>query len=235
MRKIILLISLFFLFFVPQSLFAETPAPGFAPQTPSPTPIDTQTSPSPTPTTSTPPKGACITHENCLQKGGQVQVDSSCNGFSCVISTAGCSFNYNTAIWECPQGQTPGPSSSPSTQQSCVCPTDNTPSPTPPQAPCVDPPKCTMINTALGDFPTDPPGFIKMIFGIILSLSGGIAVVLIMISGYGLMFSGGNPEKVQASREQLTAAIVGLLFIIFSMSILQIIGVDILHIPGLTK
>lgn len=90
-------------------------------------------------------------------------------------------------------------------------------------------------KTALGKIFTDPANFVRSFFGILLSLAGGIAIILIILSGYRLMSSGGNPEKVQAAREQLTSAIVGLLFIIFSLSILQIIGVDILHIPGLTK
>lgn len=101
--------------------------------------------------------------------------------------------------------------------------------PTPPPGPCGNGEKCP---TAFGDIQTDPTGFIKSIFGIILSLAGGIAIILIMIAGYRLMSSQGNPEKVQTAREQLTSAIVGLLFIIFSVTILQIIGVDILHIPG---
>jgi hypothetical protein len=46
------------------------------------------------------------------------------------------------------------------------------------------------------------------------------------------MISQGNPEQVKGAREQLTAAIIGLLFIIFSLVILQIIGVNILKIPG---
>lgn len=90
-------------------------------------------------------------------------------------------------------------------------------------------------STALGDISTDPQGFVGRIFGILLSLAGGVAIILIIISGYRLMASGGNPEKVQQAREQLTSAIIGLLFVIFSLSILQFIGVDILHIPGLTK
>lgn len=88
-------------------------------------------------------------------------------------------------------------------------------------------------QTAVGDIITNPVDFIKSIFGVLLSLSGGVAVVLILISGYRMMVSQGNPEKVQQAREQLTSAIVGLLFIIFSITILQIVGVDILHIPGL--
>lgn len=107
-----------------------------------------------------------------------------------------------------------------------------TPTPTPPPGPCRKEGNSWVCNTALGDFQTDPAGFIGRIFGILLSLSGGIALLLIIISGYKLMTSQGNPEKVQAAREQLTSAIVGLLFIIFSLAILTIIGVDILRLPG---
>lgn len=107
-----------------------------------------------------------------------------------------------------------------------------------PSAPCkeiTDPitkKKTFVCDTALGEISTDPASFIKSIFGILLSLAGGVALLLIIISGYRLMTSQGNPEKVQAAREQLTSAIVGLLFIIFSLAILTIIGVDILRIPG---
>lgn len=92
---------------------------------------------------------------------------------------------------------------------------------------------CLKVGTGLGtQLATDPIGFIKSIFGLLLGVSGGIAVILIIASGYRLMASQGNPEQVQGAREMLTSAIVGLLFIIFSLVILQIIGVDILQIPG---
>jgi cell division protein FtsX len=68
--------------------------------------------------------------------------------------------------------------------------------------------------------------------GTLLGLAGGIAVILIIIAGYRLMASQGNPEAVQAAREQIISAIVGLVFVIFSLVILQVIGVDILKIPG---
>lgn len=92
--------------------------------------------------------------------------------------------------------------------------------------------KCAAVETALGPIETDPAGFIKSIFSLLLGVSGGIAVILIIVSGYRLMASQGNPEQVQGAREMLTSAIVGLLFIIFSFVILQVIGVDILKIPG---
>ena len=86
----------------------------------------------------------------------------------------------------------------------------------------------TTCPTALGDIPVDPAGFVQVLFRIILSLSGGIAMIMIVYSGYRLAVSSGNPERVQHARETLISAIVGLLFILFSLTILQIIGVDIL-------
>lgn len=91
---------------------------------------------------------------------------------------------------------------------------------------------CKKINTAIAAISTNPKEFVTQIFGIILGLSGGIALILIIISGYRIMASSGNPEALQAGREQLVSAIVGLLFIIFSFVILQVIGVEILKIPG---
>lgn len=91
---------------------------------------------------------------------------------------------------------------------------------------------CTKIDTGLITFNTDPAGLIKSLFGLILSLAGGIALLLIIYSGYRLMTSQGDPEKVKGAKETITSAIVGLLFIIFSFVILEIIGINILNIPG---
>jgi len=89
-------------------------------------------------------------------------------------------------------------------------------------------------QTGLGiTIPTDPSNIAAFFFAILLSLSGGIALILIIVSGYQMMVSSGNPEKLQGARETLTSAIAGLLFIIFSLVILETIGVNILHIPGL--
>jgi len=92
--------------------------------------------------------------------------------------------------------------------------------------------ECTSFDSAFGAIETDPAGFIKTIFGILLSASGGIALLLIIRSGYQLMTSQGNPEQVKNGRDQLIAAIVGLVFLIFAFVFLQLIGFDILKIPG---
>ncbi len=95
--------------------------------------------------------------------------------------------------------------------------------------------KCIEVQTGIGQISTEPQGFVRSIFTIVLGLAGGIALILIMLSGYRFMASAGNPEAAKAAQEQLVSAIVGLLFIIFSFVILQVIGVDILHIPGFTN
>lgn len=91
---------------------------------------------------------------------------------------------------------------------------------------------CKRVNTAIGDIETTPAGFVKSVFGLVLGLAGGLALLLIIYSGYMLIESRGNPEKLEAAREQLISAIIGLLFIIFALVVIQIIGVDILNLPG---
>ncbi len=71
--------------------------------------------------------------------------------------------------------------------------------------------------------------FVKLATG----LGGGIAMLLILFSGLQRIMSAGNPEKLNEAKELMTAAISGLLLIIFSIFLLRLIGVDILKIPGL--
>lgn len=50
-----------------------------------------------------------------------------------------------------------------------------------------------------------------------------VGVLLIIYSGYILMTSEGNPQRVQQGQEQLTAAILGIMFILLSAAILRVI------------
>ena len=56
-----------------------------------------------------------------------------------------------------------------------------------------------------------------------------------MRAGYKFMTSQGDPERVKEAREILTSAVIGLLFLIFSLVILEVIGVDLLGIPGINR
>ena len=94
---------------------------------------------------------------------------------------------------------------------------------------------CASVVSFLGannQVPTSAPGLISKLLQIVLAISGVVALIFIIVSGYRFMLSQGNPEAVQEARESLTSAIVGLLFIIFALVILQLITVNILHIPG---
>jgi hypothetical protein len=108
------------------------------------------------------------------------------------------------------------------------------PPPPPPSPPCAqwNGGKCDSVGSAFGALSTAPDLFVKSIFSILLSLSGGLALLLIMRAGYSMMTSQGKPEQLNSARDQLIAAVVGLVFLILSFVILQVIGFDILQIPG---
>ena len=86
--------------------------------------------------------------------------------------------------------------------------------------------------TALGCIPTDTAGFVKWLLGPFMGIAGGIAFLLILKGGYQIMFSQGNPESITDGRDTIVAAVSGLVVIILSVAILEIIGVDILDLPG---
>ena len=89
------------------------------------------------------------------------------------------------------------------------------------------------INTAIGCIPiNDSSALIGFILRWAIGIGGGIAFILILVAGFQIMTSRGDPQRLQAGKELLTSAIAGLLLIIFSVFILQLIGVNILHIPG---
>lgn len=108
--------------------------------------------------------------------------------------------------------------------------------PPPPPPPCAQPigadGTCSTFATAVGNLETAPEKFISSLFAVLLSISGGIALLLIIKAGYQMLVSQGKPESINNARDQLVAAIVGLIFLILSFVILEIIGFDILQIPG---
>lgn len=92
------------------------------------------------------------------------------------------------------------------------------------------------IDTAIGCInfsnQTEIVGFfVKWSIGI----GGGIAFLLIVYSGFMIMTSQGNPERLKAGQELLGAAISGLLLLIFAVFMLRIIGYNILNIPGFAQ
>lgn len=94
-------------------------------------------------------------------------------------------------------------------------------------------PDTNSINTAIGCIPIENPDeFIGFILSWAIGIGGGIAFLLILFAGFQIMTSSGNPERLKAGQELMTSAIAGLVLLIFSVFILEVIGVNILGLPG---
>lgn len=89
------------------------------------------------------------------------------------------------------------------------------------------------LYTAIGCIPFKTGNlFIRFILSWGIGIAGGIAFILIIVAGFQITTSQGDPKKLQAGRELLTSAIAGLVLLIFSVLILRLIGVNLLGIPG---
>lgn len=92
----------------------------------------------------------------------------------------------------------------------------------------------TGCTTAIGLIPTKLGPFAQKILKIATGLAGGIALILMVIGSIRVLTSAGNQQTLNAGREMIVAALAGLLFLLFSVLILQFIGITIIGIPGLT-
>jgi hypothetical protein len=99
-------------------------------------------------------------------------------------------------------------------------------------------PRCTVdgvegISSAIGCIPvSNSNALVSFVLRWAFGVGGGIALLLIIYSGFQIITSGGNPQQIQSGKELLTAAFSGLLLMIFAVFILELIGVRILGLPG---
>lgn len=96
--------------------------------------------------------------------------------------------------------------------------------------PCPD--GSNKLKTALGCVSTDPQQLILALLRLVSYASGGIALLLMAIGAIQMIASAGSPEALKEGQQRFTSAVIGLLFILFSVLLLQIIGVDLLDLPG---
>jgi type IV secretory pathway VirB2 component (pilin) len=93
------------------------------------------------------------------------------------------------------------------------------------------------VQTPFGCLQSDPAQLINEILRIVLGVAGGLAVLFIIIGGYKVAASQGDPDSLDDGRDMITKAVIGLVFVLLATFILGIIGVDILgikffHISG---
>ena len=90
----------------------------------------------------------------------------------------------------------------------------------------------TEVTTDLGCIPNEPFAFVAKFYGIGLGLIGGVALLFIIYGGYIILTSQGQPDQLGKGKSYIYYAIAGLLLAIFGFVFIQVIAVDILHIPG---
>lgn len=87
------------------------------------------------------------------------------------------------------------------------------------------------IYTAIGCIPViSNPKFTEFLIKWGVGIGGLIAFLLIVYSGFLVMTSAGDPKKLAAGKQLITAAISGLILLITGAFLLRLFGVDILGI-----
>lgn len=90
------------------------------------------------------------------------------------------------------------------------------------------------INTAIGCIPVeDTQAFLEFILFWAYGIAGGIAFLFIIYGSFVITTSSGDPKKSQTGKEVITSAIGGLMFLLLSVFLLRVVGIDILGISAL--
>jgi hypothetical protein len=88
------------------------------------------------------------------------------------------------------------------------------------------------VWTAIGCIKRDPFSIMQRLISVGLGMAGGVALLTFLAAGFIYSTSQGDPKNYGKAKEMMTAAVIGIIFIIFSVTLLQFIGYDILKIPG---
>ncbi len=97
---------------------------------------------------------------------------------------------------------------------------------------CLGPNGSDGIWTAVGCIKSDPTKLIQALIRLGLGAAGGVALLSLLAGGFMFSVSEGDPKRVGQAKEMIVASLSGLLFIIFSVTLLQFVGWNILKIPG---
>lgn len=88
------------------------------------------------------------------------------------------------------------------------------------------------LKTALGCLPYAYQPFVVTLLRFLIGISGAISLVVMLSGVIQIMTAAGDAKKIQSGRDLFFSATAGLLFLIFSVSILRIIAGDILRLVG---
>lgn len=95
---------------------------------------------------------------------------------------------------------------------------------------CFLPEKAYAVQTGLGDIIPDPTSLTNWVVKSSIGIAGGIAFLLMIYGSFLFLTSAGDPNKLQEATDIIMSAIAGLLLIIFSVFLLELIGIKILGV-----
>lgn len=93
------------------------------------------------------------------------------------------------------------------------------------------PPPAGEIDLGIFKISTNPKAMAQGFLDFGIKIGTLLAILFIIIGGYGVATSGGNADNLEKAKKQITAAVAGLIFILLSVAILNIIGVEVIGIP----
>jgi len=85
------------------------------------------------------------------------------------------------------------------------------------------------LQSTIGLGSTNPLEVVIYLIRLAIGFTGLLMVVIIIYAGFKWMLSGGNEEKIKDAKKTLGSAIIGLLIILFSYSIVQFLISSILQ------
>lgn len=85
-------------------------------------------------------------------------------------------------------------------------------------------------DTAIGSISSNGVDFISKVLEISLGIAGAIALILMVIGSIRVLASSGDQQRLNGGREMIIAAVAGLLFIVFSILILQFIDAKLINV-----
>ena len=85
-------------------------------------------------------------------------------------------------------------------------------------------------NTGLGT--TDPRAMAGSLINVMLGFLGIIAVVIILLGGFKWMTAAGNEDKVGESKKLLAAGVIGLIIILMSYGLAQLVLTQLMTATG---
>lgn len=88
------------------------------------------------------------------------------------------------------------------------------------------------IMTAIGCIPSQPQQLVEGLLRYGTLAAGGVAFLIMIIAALQMITAEGNPNVIKTSQEKFYSAIIGLLLIVFSVLLMQVIGFDLLGLQG---